>query len=97
MQAKRRLVVAALVCAVMVVIGASAASARPQSEAATLQQVKLALFPSLDYAPLFVGLKLGIWKKNGLDIKITYTYTGAGLFAAMTSGSADLATNSPTA
>jgi NitT/TauT family transport system substrate-binding protein len=96
MQAKRRLVVAALVCAALVV-GASAASARPQSNAAELQQVKLALFPSLDYAPLFVGLKLGIWKKNGLDIKITYTYTGAGLFAALTSGSADLATNSPTA
>jgi NitT/TauT family transport system substrate-binding protein len=94
---KGRLFVAALLVAAATVLGAAATSARPQSTAPAPQAVKLALFPSLDYAPLFVGLKLGIWKKHGLDLKITYVYTGAGLFAALTSGSADLATNSPTA
>jgi NitT/TauT family transport system substrate-binding protein len=74
----------------------SAATARPTASK-QLQELKIALFPSLDYAPLFLGLKLGIWKKHGLDLKITYVYTGAGLFAAIVSGQTDLATNSPTA
>ena len=102
--ARARVFIAALLTLVMMAVGATAATAGQSGTAGTagqsatpLQTVRLALFPSLDYAPLFVGLKLGIWKKNGLDVKITYVYTGAGLFAALTSGSADLATNSPSA
>ena len=81
---KGRRFVAALLCAAIVVLGVAVTSASTQPSAAAPREVKLALFPSLDYAPLFVGLKLGIWKKHGLDLKITYVYTGAGLFAFST-------------
>jgi NitT/TauT family transport system substrate-binding protein len=67
------------------------------SSATPLKQIRLAVFPSLDYAPMFLGLRLGVFKKHGLELKIQYVYTGAGLFAAVTSGAVDLATNSPTA
>ncbi len=97
MMSKRRMFPVALLCAATAVLALAVTSASSQSEAAAPREVKLALFPSLDYAPLFLGLKQGIWKKHGLNLKITYVYTGAGLFAALTSGSADLATNSPTA
>jgi NitT/TauT family transport system substrate-binding protein len=99
---KRRLATFSALVAVVVAAAASAAlAARPAATAhpatAKLTSVKIALFPSLDYAPLFAGLKAGIWKKHGLDLKITYVFTGAGLFAAIVSGQDDLATNSPTA
>ena len=45
--------------------------------------------PAADYTPLFVGLKRGIFKKHGLDIKIQYILTGSGLMAAVTSGQVD--------
>ena len=86
---------AAVLAAIVGVIGASAASAGPSAAEATT--VRLGVYPSLDYAPLFVGLKRNIFKKHGLDIKITYIYTGSGLMAAVTSGQVDLATNSVTA
>jgi NitT/TauT family transport system substrate-binding protein len=75
-------------------LAASAASARPAKHAAQLQTLKLSVFPSLDYAPLYVGLKLGIWKRHGLDLKINYVYTGAALVSSVVSGDADLGTNS---
>ena len=92
---KKRILAAVLLAAVVCVIGATAASAQQQSAKATT--LHLGVYPSLDYAPLFVGLKRGIFKKHGIDIKITYIYTGSGLMAAVTSGQVDLATNSVTA
>lgn len=82
----------ALVAALAV---AATASARP--EAAKLTTIKIGVYPSADYAPLFVGLKRNIFKKHGLDVKITYVYTGSGLMAAATSGQLDIVTNSVTA
>jgi len=85
---------AALVLAVLVVslaVGLGAASGRPN---ATLTQVKIGVFPAADYAPLFVGIKRGVFKKAGLDIKVQYAFTGSALMAAITSGATDLATNS---
>src|SRR5581483_2857224 len=82
----------ALVAALAV---AATASARP--EAAKLTTIKIGVYPSADYAPLFVGLKRNIFKKHGLDVKITYVYTGRGLMAAATSGQLDIVTNSVTA
>jgi NitT/TauT family transport system substrate-binding protein len=97
---KRRGALIALAVLTIAATVASAALARPAASTAKAQnltELKIALFPSLDYAPLFAGLKRGIWKKHGLDLKITYVFTGAGLFAAIVSGQTDLATNSPTA
>jgi NitT/TauT family transport system substrate-binding protein len=79
------------------VIGGGTAAAVSARSGAELTQIKLGIYPSLDYAPLYVGLKRGIFKKHGLDIKITYIYTGSGLFAGIVSGAVDAATNSPAA
>jgi NitT/TauT family transport system substrate-binding protein len=93
-------VVAAIAVIVLALVPATSAqptivkTAKP-AKTAKLQTIRLAVYPTLDYAPMYVGLKLGIFKKYGLDLKITYVYTGAGLFAAITSGQDDLATNSP--
>lgn len=98
MQSKRRLVVAALSCVVMVVIGTSAASARPQSKSAPLERLTLAYAPITDYAPIFVGLKLNYFKAEGIELKTTNTsITPSSLVAASLSGQVDVATNSATA
>jgi hypothetical protein len=49
-----------------VVASGSAASAKPA--AAPLTEVKVGFSPIADYAPLFIGLKLGLFKKQGLDV-----------------------------
>lgn len=90
----RRLVAALLVVAA---IGAVVSGANARPNAAKLTALKVAVYPSLDYAPLYVGLKLGLFKKHGIDINIQYVYTGTGLMAALTSGQVDVATNSVTA
>lgn len=92
---KRTFLLAFLLAAVTALAVATAALARPHK--ATLTTVKLGVYPSADYAPLFVGLSQGIWKHEGIDLKISYVYTGTGLMAGVTSGQFDLATNSVTA
>jgi NitT/TauT family transport system substrate-binding protein len=87
--------IAAAVALISTLAVVPAVSASRSSSQASAQTIKLAVYPSLDYAPMFLGLKLGIFKKFGLNLDITYVYTGAGLFAAITSGQTDLATNSP--
>ena len=97
---KNRVSLFAVAAAAIVLAAVPSASARPagaHGQAAPLQEIKVAVFPTVDYAPMYVGLKLGIFKKHGLDVKIQYVFTGAGLFAAITSGQTDLATNSPAA
>jgi NitT/TauT family transport system substrate-binding protein len=58
--------------------------------------LKIALFPSLDYAAFYVGLNEGIFEAHGLNVEVEHVFTGTGLFSAITSGAADLATNSLT-
>jgi NitT/TauT family transport system substrate-binding protein len=90
----KRMRLAGLVLALLVsslAVGLGGAFGR---SSASLTQVKVAVFPAADYAPLFVGIKRGVFKKAGLDIKVQYAYTGSALMAAITSGAADLATNS---
>ena len=81
--------IVALLTVTGIASGQSNAPARQQ-----LTEFKLGVFPAADYTPLFVGLKRGIFKKHGLDIKIQYILTGSGLMAAVTSGQVDAATNS---
>jgi NitT/TauT family transport system substrate-binding protein len=92
---KNVLAIAAAIALIATLAVVPAVSANHSSAQASPQTIKLAVYPSLDYAPMFLGLKLGIFKKFGLNLDITYVYTGAGLFAAITSGQTDLATNSP--
>jgi NitT/TauT family transport system substrate-binding protein len=81
--------IVALLTATGIASGQSNAPSRAQ-----LTEFKLGVFPAADYTPLFVGLKRGIFKKHGLDIKIQYIFTGSGLMAAVTSGQVDAGTNS---
>jgi NitT/TauT family transport system substrate-binding protein len=97
----KRIATATVVAGVLA--GLTALSATPvtaktiehKGAAPAMQTLNLAVYPSLDYAPMFVGLKEGIFAKYGLNLNITDVYTGAGLFAAISGGSDDLATNSP--
>jgi NitT/TauT family transport system substrate-binding protein len=96
MTSKKKALAAALMCTVLGVVAASAASARPA--ATPLQKVTLAYAPITDYAPIFVGLKRGFFKKEGIDLKTTNTsITPSSLVAASLSGQVDIATNSATA
>ncbi len=97
---KKRIATATVITGVLA--GVTALSATPVTAntvehkgAQTLQTLNLAVYPSLDYAPMFVGLKQGFFAKYGLSLNITDVYTGAGLFAAISGGADDLATNSP--
>jgi NitT/TauT family transport system substrate-binding protein len=69
----------------------STGSAQGDGELSTL---KIALAPTTDYAALYAGLKDGTFKKHGLDIQIKQALTATANMAAVTSGKADLATNS---
>src|SRR6188472_3590104 len=92
---KKLRIVPAVVAIVVLLTAAGIASG--QSNAPARQQLtefKLGVFPAADYTPVFVGLKRGIFKKHGLDIKIQYIFTGSGLMAAVTSGQVDAGTNS---
>jgi NitT/TauT family transport system substrate-binding protein len=92
---RRRILATVALAGIAIAVAVSSATAGPR--AANLTTIKLGVYPSADYAPLFVGLKRGIFKKHGLDVKITYIYTGSGLMAAATSGQLDVVTNSVTA
>jgi NitT/TauT family transport system substrate-binding protein len=60
------------------------------------EDLHIALFPVLDYAAFYVGLNEGIFEQHGLNVDVEFVMTGTGLFSAITSGEADLATNSLT-
>jgi NitT/TauT family transport system substrate-binding protein len=62
-----------------------------------MMELRIGLFPSLDYAAFYVGLGEGIFEKHGLDVDVEHIFTGIGLFSAITSGQKHLATNSLTA
>lgn len=63
---------------------------------AEVETLKVALYPSTDYAAVYAGIKDGIFEKHGIKLDITQVLTGPGLVAAITSGKSDLGTNSPT-
>jgi NitT/TauT family transport system substrate-binding protein len=67
-----------------------------QSAAQTTDTLKVALYPSTDYAALYAGVKAGVFEKHGIKLDIKQVLTGSGLTAAITSGKADIGTNSPT-
>jgi len=93
---KGRFVLAGLLLAAIVAGIAAAAPRSPKT--AKLTPLKFAYAPITDYAPIFVGLKLGYFKQQGIDLKTTNTsITPASLVAASLSGQVDIATNSATA
>jgi NitT/TauT family transport system substrate-binding protein len=98
MVSKKKALAIALACAVVSVLATSVASARTDAQPLKLRKVTLAYAPITDYAPIFLGLRLGIFKRNGIDLKTTNTnITPSSLVAASLSGQVDIATNSATA
>jgi NitT/TauT family transport system substrate-binding protein len=92
---KKHLAVAMLLFAGVLAGTALAAGTGKQQQ---LTELKLAYAPITDYAPIFVGLKRGFWKEEGLTLKLNNTsVTPAALVAASISGQVDIATNSATA
>jgi NitT/TauT family transport system substrate-binding protein len=71
-------------------------STSEQSDSGGVDTLKLALYPSTDYAALMYGVEEGIFEKHGVKLEIEQVLTGSALTSAITSGDFDLATNSPT-
>jgi NitT/TauT family transport system substrate-binding protein len=91
---------AATACAVALILAPAGALAHPDASGA-VQSAKLTPFNvcigvQIDYAPVFVGLKLGIWKKHGLDVKVHACPTSPISIASLLSGDNDVANNSVT-
>lgn len=77
--------------------GSNSGASTTQSNAAPkTETLKVALYPSTDYAALYAGIKAGVFEKHGIKLDIEQVLTGTGLTAAITSGKADVGTNSPT-
>jgi NitT/TauT family transport system substrate-binding protein len=91
----RRALVAFLLLGVSAIAAASA-SATPGGSAATLTPLNVCIGVQVDYAPVFVGLKLGIWKKHGLDVKVKTCPTSPIAIASQLNGDVDVANNSVT-
>lgn len=68
-------------------------TAAAEAEPITL---RLGIFPSLDYAPVYLGQRDGVFAEYGITLEIEEIFTGTGLMSAITSGQFDLATNSVT-
>jgi NitT/TauT family transport system substrate-binding protein len=93
---KRRFVFGATLSSVLALLIVSAAFARPSSQAAKLTPFNVCVGVQIDYAPVFAGLKLGIWKKHGLDLKVHACPTSPVSIASLLSGDNDVANNSVT-
>jgi len=77
--------------------GSNSGASTTQSNAAPkTETLKVALYPSTDYAALYAGIKAGVFEKHAIKLDIEQVLTGTGLTAAITSGKADVGTNSPT-
>jgi NitT/TauT family transport system substrate-binding protein len=98
--ARRGMVVLAIL-AVSLAAAACGGDDEPDSSAQAgsggTQKLRIALYPSTDYAALYVGMHDGTFKKHGIELEIEQVLTGSAIMAAVTSGKADLGTNSSTA
>lgn len=56
---------------------------------AALEQIEVGVIPIVDVAPIYLGVKEGIFKKEGLDVKLTLAQGGAAIVPAITSGRMD--------
>ncbi|MDO5744003.1 MAG: ABC transporter substrate-binding protein [Micrococcaceae bacterium] len=67
--------------------GASEGSAG--SPAAAMEQIEVGVIPIVDVAPIYLGVKEGIFEKEGLDVTLTLAQGGAAIVPAITSGQMD--------
>ena len=74
---------------------ASPAADEP-SAAAEQIDIKVGVFPITDYAPLYLGVRDGIFEEHGINVQIEELFSGTALMSGITSGQFDLANNSVT-
>jgi NitT/TauT family transport system substrate-binding protein len=67
---------------------ASAVAAHAQD--AKTYTVTVGLIPIVDVSPIFVGIKKGIFKRHGLDLKPSFAGGGAAIVPGVVSGSVDI-------
>src|ERR1044071_5250878 len=72
--------------------GSSGGGGTPQKP----EKVKIGLIPIADVAPVFVGIKQGFFKEQGIELDPQFAAGGAAITAAVISGAFDIGF-SPTA
>lgn len=65
-------------------------STDPQGGSTGTTQITLGLIPITDVAPIYVGLKQGFFKAEGLDLKPSFAAGGAAVVPGVISGSIDI-------
>lgn len=72
-------------------IGIAIASAlSAQAQEAKLHTVTVGLIPIVDVSPIFVGIKKGIFKRHGLEVKTSFAGGGAAIVPGVINGSIDI-------
>lgn len=68
---------------------AGEASSGAGSPGAAMEHIEVGVIPIVDVAPIYLGVKEGLFKKEGLDVKLTLAQGGAAIVPAVTSGQMD--------
>ncbi|HWL43580.1 MAG TPA: ABC transporter substrate-binding protein [Ilumatobacter sp.] len=58
--------------------------------------IKVGVYPITDYAPLYLGVRDGIFEEHDINVEIEELFSGTALMSGITSGQFDLANNSVT-
>lgn len=59
------------------------------SGSGSLEQIEVGVIPIVDVAPIYLGVKEGIFEKEGLELKLTPAQGGAAIVPGVTSGQMD--------
>ncbi|MDO2934538.1 ABC transporter substrate-binding protein [Paeniglutamicibacter sulfureus] len=67
----------------------STGAATGSGAATALEQIEVGVIPIVDVAPIYLGVKEGLFEKEGLDVKLTLAQGGAAIVPAITSKQMD--------
>lgn len=68
---------------------ASSAGGSPGGATTALEQIEVGVIPIVDVAPIYLGVKEGLFEKEGLDVKLTLAQGGAAIVPAIMSKQMD--------
>lgn len=68
---------------------ASSSAASGSGGALEKTSIEVGVIPIVDVAPIYLGVEEGLFKKEGLDVKLTLAQGGAAIVPAVTSGQMD--------
>lgn len=68
---------------------ASSSAAAGSGGALEKTSIEVGVIPIVDVAPIYLGVQEGLFKKEGLDVKLTLAQGGAAIVPAVTSGQMD--------